>query len=67
MWQWIPVITVELETCANCQSELLAPSKAYIKVWWPYKEWPSRISLFCERCGPQVSETAREGEKWSTS
>ena len=55
MWMWVPIITVDVETCENCDSELACNSKAYLKVWWPYKDKPEKEYLLCTKCGPQPS------------
>ena len=48
-------LTVEVlddETCSRCGRSIPAGEKAFIRVWWPYKEAPSRDGneILCEKC-----------------
>lgn len=54
---WLLAEIIDGESCHSCGRVIKAGEKAFIRVWWPYKEAPSQDipGARCEDCKKKTS------------
>lgn len=49
---WMIIELIDEENCISCGKSIKAGQKAFIRVWWPYRE-PPELEIhgaYCEDC-----------------